>query len=73
MDIRYDTALRHAAKAWANQRTIDFSTLQDLKQHHAPRPQTLPTSKTEAAATAHEEPPALATFGHLGTRLNIFA
>lgn len=73
MDIRYDTALRHAAKAWANQLPIDTAALQDLKHRHAQPPRLQATPKKDTSKPMHEQPLALATSGTLGTRLNIFA
>ena len=74
MDLRYETALSHATKAWTQNRMTDPLTLQHLKrgpesQHNTSQPAMLTANNTP------EPPPqpALATFGNLGTRLNLFA
>jgi len=73
MDIRYANALRNATHAWAQNRTTDAITMQDLK-HRTPDQQD--ETKTVTAPSAAESAalqPELARYGHLGTRLNLFA
>ncbi|MBV2164796.1 MAG: hypothetical protein KUL80_11110 [Comamonas sp.] len=73
MDIRYARALRDATAAWANNRTTDAVTLQELR-HRAP--QEAPETKAVTAPSASQMAvlqPSLAQYGHLGTRLNLFA
>lgn len=73
MDIRYARALRDASTAWANNRTTDALTLQELRQRP---PQDTPETKMVTAPSASQMAvlqPSLAQYGHLGTRLNLFA
>lgn len=73
MDIRYASALRNATSAWANNRMTDPLTLQELKRR---RPNNLDETQvvqgTEGTQDALLEPQ-LASFGSLGTRLNLYA
>lgn len=73
MDPRYTNALRNATNAWANNRTTDQVTMQDLKRR-SPRQleETQIVTAPNATQTAILQPE-LARFGHLGTRLNLFA
>ena len=74
MDLRFDTALRNASQAWAQNRTTDSMTMQHLKRHApewqstaaAPSPSSLPTHNAMPTAT-------LSRFGTLGTKLSVYA
>ncbi len=73
MDIRYAQALRDASAAWANNRTTDALTLQELRQR---APREAPETKMVTAPTASQMAvlqPQLAAYGNLGTKLNLFA
>lgn len=73
MDPRYTNALRNATNAWANNRPTDYLTMQDLKRR---APNQLEEAKIVTAPNATQTAilqPELARFGHLGTRLNLFA
>lgn len=73
MDLRYETALRNATKAWAQNRVTDHATMQDLKAGVDTAPMTT-TAVSPSASTANNlQQPALAQFGNLGTQLNFFA
>lgn len=73
MDLRYETALRNTASAWAKSQAVDASTMQDLKrglQHQALERQA-PVQRNTADLGAQQ--PELARYGTLGTQLNLFA
>ena len=73
MDPRYANALRNATNAWAENRTADFLTMQELRRHGPGRlEETQIVTAPNATQTAILQPE-LARFGHLGTRLNLFA
>ena len=74
MDVRYARALRDATAAGARNRTTDALTLQELRRR-APQ-EDAPETKVVTAPSAAEAAalqPQLATYGNLGTRLNLFA
>ena len=73
MDLRYANALRNATNAWAQHRTTDALTMQDLKRR-APEQldQTRKVTAPNAAQSAILQPE-LARYGNLGTKLNLFA
>lgn len=73
MDLRYETALRNATRAWAHNRVTDVSTMQDLQQRFRRQPSQQPAANAPSAAPAGSSQPELARYGHLGTRLNLFA
>lgn len=73
MDLRYETALRNATQAWAHNRVTDVSTMQDLQQRFRQPPSQQPANPTPRPTSTASAQPELARYGHLGTRLNLFA
>ena len=73
MDLRYETALRNATKAWAHNRVTDVSTMQDLQQRFRHQPSRQPAANASRPTSTAPAQPELARYGHLGTRLNLFA
>lgn len=73
MDLRYTNALRNATNAWANHRTTDAVTMQDLKQRAPEQQDATKVVTAPNAAQMAVLQPELARYGHLGTRLNLFA
>lgn len=73
MDFRYTNALRNATNAWAQNRTADTVTMEDLTRR-APAEQDASKVVTAPDATQMAAmQPELARYGNLGTRLNLFA
>lgn len=78
LDVYYSRALRDATHSWSRQRSTDNLTLQELRgdrqpsQHEAAKPQDKvnPVPGTPESGNVQ---PQLAQFGHLGTRLNLYA
>lgn len=73
MDMRYETALSNAVNAWSQNRVTDPITMQNLKrnaQHERSETKRFPTVQ---ASSSDLSQPALAKYGNLGTKLNIFA
>lgn len=72
MDLRYETALRHATQAWSKNQLASHNTMQDLKQGDK-SPASTPAINTSNTSTPTVAQPALARTGKLGTQLNLFA
>lgn len=75
MDTRYAQALRNATNAWANNRTTDALTMQELRRRQQQQAE-LSETQTVTAPTAAQMgvlQPELARYGNLGTKLNLFA
>lgn len=74
MDLRYSNALRNATNAWSKNRMTDPMTMQDLtRRAHLQEQGNQPVTTTPNAAQTALLQPELARFGHLGTKLNLFA
>ena len=73
MDLRFDTALRNASKAWAQNRTTDTITLQHLKLHAPTWQATSAMASSNVSVTPSQPSPQLARFGTLGTKLSVYA
>lgn len=73
MDVSFANAIRNASAAWANNRTTDVQTMQELTKRYV-----APTHPVSAAATPSAShlaviQPELARYGQVGTKLNIYA
>ena len=74
MDLRFDTALRNASKAWAQNRTTDTVTLQHLKRHAPGASTTEASAHTTPHSSIYDLPTEkLARFGNVGTKLSVYA
>lgn len=73
MDISFANAIRNASNAWGQNRPVDAMTMTALTKGQPPQASAAQTAMTPTLGQLAVIQPELARYGHVGTKLNLYA
>lgn len=73
MDISFANAIRNASNAWGQNRPVDAMTMTALTKGQPPQASAAQTAMAPTLGQLAVIQPELARYGHVGTKLNLYA